>query len=691
MKLLAVFSLLCSFLASAQVQDPSNVCAPSADVERDLKRLDIGHGLAVESSLAMRKQIFGELLQKYPEDLFVHREAVTTIFSKLEHQELVERYRKLEQEHPQSLEYQYLYARALVDLDTPQAMDLLKRVESAKPNYPWPYLESAEVRRWGRWKDAGQLRTNLNRFFELCPDSMDAEAWNLAESQSTPEMAAHYGKVLRAELMTETDPHRLRWRTVWTLDFKAATVAQHPAVRAQIGNDVKRLETMSGEKGARELEQIKTGYELAEDAAGVKRTEELILTKFPHSTQAEDIEGKRWRAQHPYPATDTSEETKQTYYRLALQRDDELLEQSPEVSYRLFSRFYSLSRLSDVTADQLTQAANQLLKASETSPIWQVYPPITFQIAEAYNKKKIHAEQISGLVEAGLIDVRDHAFDSDRATDADTREMDAEIQVRAADLLVDAATELKNPEIARAAVNRLDSFTPEAVKDQSENWKVRGKFAELDGHKLDALLMYQAAIKARPTDFRPDKTDELADSEARLWKELGGSAAAHDLWEKRMTQIAIANESSWEVPDKSMPDWELNDLQGRTWKRTSLEGKTVLINVWGTWCGPCIAELPQFQKVYEQMKGRSDVEVLSFNVDDEVGTVEPFIKEQGYTFPVLLARDYVNDVLQRNGIPRVWIVDPAGKWRWERLGFDPEHGGWQESVMEKMSQVGKAN
>jgi len=690
MKWLAVLSLLCSFLASAQGQSASNVCAPSPDVERDLKRLDIGHGQPVESSLAARKQIFDELLQKYPDDFFVHQEAVTMAFSGEEEKELVERYRKLEQEHPRSLQYQYLYARALVDVDTPQAMDRLKRIESVSPNYPWAYLQSADVRRWGKWADTVQLRADLNRFFEICPDSIDAEAWFLVQENSSPEMAARYGKLLRARLMTDLSADRLRWRTVWTLDFKAATVAQHAAVRAQIEKDVKRLETMPGEKDARALERIKTGYELAEDSAGVKRTEELILTKFPQSTQAEEVRGRRWEAQYPYPEADASDETKQAYYRMALQRDDEVLKRSPDDSYEFFSRFYWLSRLNGVTGEQLTQAADQLLKAMERSPIWQVYPPVRFQIAEAYNKKKIHAEQISGLVEAGLVDFRDHTSGSDRVEDTEGLKMNAEIQIQAAGLLVDAATELKNPEIARAAVKQLDGFTPDKVKNQSDTWKVRGKFAELEGRKLDALLMYQATIKARPTDFHPDKTDEVVENEARLWKELGGSSSTRDLWEKRMTQTAIATESRWEVPHKVMPDWQLSDLEGHTWKRTSLEGKTVLINVWGTWCGPCIAELPQFQKLYEQMKGRSDVAVLSFNVDDEVGKVEPFIQQKGYTFPVLLAKDYVNDVLQRNGIPRVWIVDSAGKWQWERVGFDPEHGGWQESVMEKMREVGKA-
>jgi hypothetical protein len=91
------------------------------------------------------------------------------------------------------------------------------------------------------------------------------------------------------------------------------------------------------------------------------------------------------------------------------------------------------------------------------------------------------------------------------------------------------------------------------------------------------------------------------------------------------------------------------------------------------------------------MKGNPDIQVVSFNVDDETGQVEPFIKQQGYTFPVLMARDYVADLIGDIGIPQTWIVDSTGKWGWEQKGFEPEQGHWLESVIEKTTSVGKAS
>jgi thiol-disulfide isomerase/thioredoxin len=86
-----------------------------------------------------------------------------------------------------------------------------------------------------------------------------------------------------------------------------------------------------------------------------------------------------------------------------------------------------------------------------------------------------------------------------------------------------------------------------------------------------------------------------------------------------------------------MPAFEMGDLSGKTWRIKNLEGKAVLINVWATWCGPCQAELPKLEKLYQQMKDRSDFQILTFNIDSDLGLVAPFVKDKGFTFPVLPA------------------------------------------------------
>jgi thiol-disulfide isomerase/thioredoxin len=691
MKVLVLLSLLLSISAPAQTRSPSATCAPTPEVEQALKRLNIGSGLPVENSLEARQRILAELLQQYPDDLFVHLESRTTFFSTARELQILDQYRALAGKHPDSLMYKFLYARALVDTDTPKAIELLKQVEVADPNFAWTYLDFAEIYLRGRFSDSRQVRNELDKFFELCPNTWDWSAWRLLVENASTEMATRYGGSLRARLITETDREHLRyWKTVWNLEFKAAPVPEHPEVRKRIAADMVRLEHIPGEPDAKWLSFLKTGYKLADEPEAAKRTEQELLTKYPDGQEAKYILAERWWKEHPFPAPDDPESKKQAYYHLSLQHTDELLKASPGDSYLMLERFTSLSEIDGTTAGQLTAAADSLLNALTKDPIWQSYPPVNFQIAKAFVKRNVHPERVSGLVEEGLRLQREREWVADWETDEDKAQEERgrlQLKTQAAELLTGAAKDLKNPEVARASVMELEKLKPTKPEDQSAIWSVKAAFAEVEGRKLDALLMYQAAIKTRPPDPNSKKKDELADNEARLWKELGGSPATRDLWDKKVTITELSFEGGWEKPAKDMPGWELSDLQGRTWKMASLNGKTVLINVWATWCGPCQMELPHFQKVYDKVKDKPDIAVLSFNVDEEVGKVEPFIKEQKYTFPVLLAHDYVNDLLAGISIPRIWVVDTKGKWLWEKIGFDPAGGGWRDDVLAKIGEL----
>src|SRR5690606_27622587 len=60
-------------------------------------------------------------------------------------------------------------------------------------------------------------------------------------------------------------------------------------------------------------------------------------------------------------------------------------------------------------------------------------------------------------------------------------------------------------------------------------------------------------------------------------------------------------------------DFEAKDLTGKTWRLADLKGKVAYVNVWTTWCGPCRAEMPGLQKLYERWKDREDRIVLTIS------------------------------------------------------------------------------
>jgi thiol-disulfide isomerase/thioredoxin len=88
----------------------------------------------------------------------------------------------------------------------------------------------------------------------------------------------------------------------------------------------------------------------------------------------------------------------------------------------------------------------------------------------------------------------------------------------------------------------------------------------------------------------------------------------------------------------------------------------VLIDFWGTWCGPCIEEMPKV-KAYQE-KYADKLTVLGINQGDTKDKIEKFITPNGYTWTHLMdGKGAANFVFKFNvaGFPTKFIVDPEGK------------------------------
>jgi hypothetical protein len=97
--------------------------------------------------------------------------------------------------------------------------------------------------------------------------------------------------------------------------------------------------------------------------------------------------------------------------------------------------------------------------------------------------------------------------------------------------------------------------------------------------------------------------------------------------------------------------------------------------------------LPHLEKLYQKLKDRKDVQIVTFNVDDNLGLVAPFMKENTYTFPVLSARFLMDSLVPMLGIPLNWIVDANGVVRQESVGFGGDGGKWEEQVLATIEKV----
>jgi len=88
----------------------------------------------------------------------------------------------------------------------------------------------------------------------------------------------------------------------------------------------------------------------------------------------------------------------------------------------------------------------------------------------------------------------------------------------------------------------------------------------------------------------------------------------------------------------------------------------------------------------EKYKDRTDVQFITFNMDDNPGVVEPFMKEHKYSFVVIPAYTYVTETLKINGIPQNWIIDPQGVVRLKGMGYDATEK-WEIGMAEAIDKV----
>ena len=118
-------------------------------------------------------------------------------------------------------------------------------------------------------------------------------------------------------------------------------------------------------------------------------------------------------------------------------------------------------------------------------------------------------------------------------------------------------------------------------------------------------------------------------------------------------------------------DFYAFDLNGNKVTLAEKIGKPVVVNFWATWCPPCKAELPHFEKLYKELGG--EVEFMMVDMTDgkreTVNDVKDFVEENGYTFPVYCDSDQ-NAAMTYSvySIPVTLFIDKDGNLSDMRIG-----------------------
>jgi peroxiredoxin len=122
-------------------------------------------------------------------------------------------------------------------------------------------------------------------------------------------------------------------------------------------------------------------------------------------------------------------------------------------------------------------------------------------------------------------------------------------------------------------------------------------------------------------------------------------------------------------------DFSLKDVDGRTHSLSDYLGShVVLISFWATWCEPCKKEMNQLEALFKE-HGDSGLMVLSVSMDEpeSQGDVRPFVKQRGFSYPVLLDTDtqVTNQFNPRRAAPYSLVIDRQEQISWTHEGYVP--------------------
>ncbi len=120
---------------------------------------------------------------------------------------------------------------------------------------------------------------------------------------------------------------------------------------------------------------------------------------------------------------------------------------------------------------------------------------------------------------------------------------------------------------------------------------------------------------------------------------------------------------------KAAPDFTLKDiLEGKEYSLSQFRGKVVLINFFTFFCGPCRDEMPDLEKINQELKGKG-YETLGIGLSSDPTQLRFLIKQLGVTYPVLLGDDKVAKAYGGvEVVPTSFIIDKQGNIAHKVLG-----------------------
>ena len=147
---------------------------------------------------------------------------------------------------------------------------------------------------------------------------------------------------------------------------------------------------------------------------------------------------------------------------------------------------------------------------------------------------------------------------------------------------------------------------------------------------------------------------------------VGLVIAALALWQLQPSGAGLVSAHSGA---DTAPEFHLESLEGLDFRLADFEGRILVLEFWATWCGPCRLQAEILADLYGDVGG-SDVEFLAIDLGEARDTVEAFVREDPFPYPVLLDPNETQGISYGiYALPTVVVIDPHGQVRFTQPGI----------------------
>ena len=113
------------------------------------------------------------------------------------------------------------------------------------------------------------------------------------------------------------------------------------------------------------------------------------------------------------------------------------------------------------------------------------------------------------------------------------------------------------------------------------------------------------------------------------------------------------------IPENDF-NWSLQEIDGSKINLSQSKSKVIFINLWATWCPPCVGEMPEIQALYDRFKDNKNIDFYLIT-NDKISKIKSFIEKRGYTFPVYHSLSDTPISFRTRSIPTTFVISKSGK------------------------------